>query len=162
MSTIHRKSAKGQAEIETRAHRLPPRLRSVLVMVDGRRSDDEFARLLPQAADALARLRAEGFIEPVAEAPAAPRAAVPPTASAPPPGPPPQAPASLPFDELKRQAVRQLIDLVGPLGEGVAMRIEKARRPEELAPLLATAAQLVANVRGARAGADFAARFSAR
>ncbi len=46
MATIYRKTAKGHSEIETRAHRLAPRLRSALIMVDGRRSDDEVRKLI--------------------------------------------------------------------------------------------------------------------
>jgi hypothetical protein len=41
MATTHRKTAKGTAEIETRAHRLSLRLRGMLILVDGRRSDDQ-------------------------------------------------------------------------------------------------------------------------
>jgi WD40 repeat protein len=37
MPTIYRKTAKGQSEIETRVHRLAPRFRSLLILVDGRR-----------------------------------------------------------------------------------------------------------------------------
>ena len=36
MSTVYRKTAKGQAEIDTRAYRLLPRLRQALILVDGR------------------------------------------------------------------------------------------------------------------------------
>ena len=36
MSTIFRKTAKGTSEVETRANRLPPRLRAALILVDGR------------------------------------------------------------------------------------------------------------------------------
>ena len=47
MSTIYRKTAKGHAEIETRALRLPPRLRGALIMVDGQRSVEDLAKLIP-------------------------------------------------------------------------------------------------------------------
>ena len=51
MATIYRKTAKGHLEIDTRCHRLSPRLRSALIMADGRRSDDEVRKLIPQQAD---------------------------------------------------------------------------------------------------------------
>ena len=37
MSIIFRKTAKGISEIETREHRLTPRVRNALILVDGRR-----------------------------------------------------------------------------------------------------------------------------
>ena len=160
MATIHRKSAKGVAEIETRAHRLAPRLRSLLILVDGRKSDDDLARLMPQADGGLAQLLADGFIEP---------AAVPVTPARPPERPAPSATATdaaqrtaADLPALQRLAVRQLTELVGPLGEGLALRIEKARTFEELQPLLATAEQVITNTRGRQAAADFAARLRQR
>jgi hypothetical protein len=66
MPTIYRKTAKGQGEIETRVHRLAPRFRSLLILVDGRRTDDELMRLVPQFGEtALAALAEGGFIEPI-------------------------------------------------------------------------------------------------
>jgi len=42
----------------------------------------------------------------------------------------------------------------------VAMRMEKARNTEELRPLIAVAAQTVANMRGRSAAEAYAARFA--
>ena len=39
MATVYRKTDKGRNEIETRANRLLPRLRSALIVVDGQRND---------------------------------------------------------------------------------------------------------------------------
>ena len=64
MSIVYRKTAKGQSEIETRAFRLLPRLRQALILVDGRRSDDELSQMIfaePRAT--LEALLADGFIE---------------------------------------------------------------------------------------------------
>ncbi len=41
MAIVYRMTAKGVAEIETQAHRLLPRLRSALILVDGKKSDGE-------------------------------------------------------------------------------------------------------------------------
>ncbi|HRD85230.1 MAG TPA: hypothetical protein PLF63_08655, partial [Rubrivivax sp.] len=66
MPTIYRKTAKGQTEVETRSHRLAPRFRSVLILVDGRRTDDELAKLMPHAGEGtLEALEQGGFIEPI-------------------------------------------------------------------------------------------------
>ena len=43
-TSIYDKTDKGREEIATRRHRLAPRLRTLLVMVDGRRPDDELLK----------------------------------------------------------------------------------------------------------------------
>ncbi len=64
MSPIHRKTAKGIAEFETRSHGLSARMRSALILVDGQRSDAEILRLLgPQAEAMLIELTWQNFIE---------------------------------------------------------------------------------------------------
>lgn len=158
MSIIYRKSAKGVAEIETRAHRLPPRLRSALIIIDGKRSANELKGLiLAQADETLASLLEQGFIEAAGSAAAAPARA----SAAPSPASTPAArPATADFDTRRRDMVRRLTDLVGPLGEALAMRMERTRNAEELRPLLAVALQVIANTRGRAAAAEFEARFS--
>ena len=155
MPIIFRKTAKGVTEIETRAHRLTPRLRGALIMVDGKRSDADLRPLITQQPDeTLAALAEQGFIEIVATAPATaaqPRAAVQPAAAARP---------VMDFETRRRVAVRGLNDLLGPAAETLAIRMERARSAEELRPLLATAVQLVGNARGRGAADDYAARFS--
>lgn len=154
MATIFRKTTKGQTEIETRALKLAPRFRSLLILVDGRRSDDELLRLMPQAgADALAALAEGGFIEAIGvTATPTPRS----------PGPPP-APAAAPagpgFEQRRRDSVRALIDLVGPMAEALAVKMEGARDAAELKALIETAVQIVANTRGRAAAATYAQRF---
>jgi hypothetical protein len=151
MATTYRKSSKGVAEIETRAHRLPPRLRSALIVVDGRRSATELYKLIPQQAEeTVAALLEQGFIEAVAQAPSA-------AAPAPRPAGPP---APVDFDSRRRDAVRRFTDLVGPMGEALAMRMERCRSADELRPLLALASQILANTRGRQAATDYSARFS--
>jgi hypothetical protein len=156
MATIYRKTAKGVQEIETRALKLAPRFRSLLILVDGRRSDDELARLVATAGDqALAALAEGGFIEaigmtadpePVARAPVAPPR---PSAAPPPDG----------FEQRRREAVRQLLDLVGPMGEAIALKLERAATVDDFRALLVTAAQIVANTRGRQAATEFYQRY---
>lgn len=166
MAIVYRKTAKGLNEIETRAHRLVPRLRSALIVVDGRRSDEELAKLVLQdPAGTLQALLEGGFIEaigsvttPSERAAAATAAANAAAAAAPQPAPAPPRPAPS-FEQTRRDAVRQLTDLVGPVAEALAIRIEKARNPEELRPLLVVAMQVIANTRGRQAAADYGKRF---
>jgi hypothetical protein len=55
--------------------------------------------------------------------------------------------------------VRALNELLGPAAESLAIKMEKARYLEELTPLLAQAAQAVANMRGRGAAEAYAKRF---
>lgn len=158
MVHIHRKTAKGLAEIETRAHRLPPRLRSALILVDGKRSDEELAKMVLQDPDGTLKALVEGgFIEAFeVEPPAAPVRAPQPKVA--PPAPTMAAPS---FEQTRREAVRALTDLVGPMAEAVALRMEKARNPDELRPLLTLAMQVIANTRGRQMALDYGRRFGA-
>ncbi|MGV8960890.1 MAG: hypothetical protein ACOH1V_11010 [Stenotrophomonas sp.] len=76
MPLIHAKTEVGRQEIEDRSRRLPPALRSVLLMVDGQRDEDELKKLgqgLRAPEDALAQLTEMGLIAAVAgTAPVAP------------------------------------------------------------------------------------------
>lgn len=160
MVTIYRKTDKGRAEIDTRAHRLPPRLRNALILVDGQRSDADLAKMiLQQAAETLESLLAQGFIEanptaaPVAVPRSAPTAAPAAAGASAAPAPP------MKFEHLRRDAVRALTDAVGPSAEMVALRMEKARDLDTLRPELELARQLIHNTRGSAAAAAFAVRF---
>jgi len=155
MATVFRKTAKGSAEIETRAHRLLPRLRSALILVDGKRTDDDLSKLILQdPALPLQTLFEGGFIDAVATVAATP-------APAPRAAPAPAAAAAPNFEQTRRDAVRGLTDLIGPLGEALALRMEKTRNMGELQALLVVAVQVIGNTRGRQAAADYGTRFGA-
>src|SRR5438093_2367746 len=79
MASVYRKTEKGLAEIETRAHRLAPRLRSALIMVDGKRNDDELRKLILNDPDgALKSLLDEGYVEVISITPQRPAPPPPP------------------------------------------------------------------------------------
>jgi hypothetical protein len=157
MSTLFRKTAKGQAEIETRVHRLTPRLRGLLILVDGKRDQAGLAALMPQDTGALLQeLIAQGFIESF-EAAAAPAPA--PSAKAPASAPAAPASPTADFEKLRREAVRAFTDVAGPAAETVAIRMEKAKSLDELRPLLAQAAQVLSSMRGRAAAEAYAQRF---
>lgn len=168
MSTIYRKTPSGQDEIETRARRLPPRLRTALILVDGKRTEDELRQMIAQQADeTLAALIEQGLIEAAEAPPARPRPATAPgagaTAAVPgvatPTAPVPGPAAARPFEQVRRDSVRHLTDLVGPMAEALAIKMEKTRSFDELKPLLELARQIIANSRGSSAAADFTAKF---
>jgi hypothetical protein len=156
MATIYAKTADGQNEIETRARRITPRARSLLILIDGKRSDEELAKLVQQFDQTLPLLLDGGLVEAVATSsrssskPAAPEAA-----------PPPPAPAEITADlnRVRREAVRAINDLLGPMGESLALRIERAGNAAELREVLERAVAYIANARGGGAAAQFAARF---
>jgi hypothetical protein len=157
MATFYRKSRIGQAEIETRALRLLPRLRNLLIIIDGRRDVHALQALLGyEPGAALQELLGYGLIEAV-DAPlpgAAPGATLPAKS--------PAAPDPAAFDSLRKAAVRALNDALGPSGETLAIRMEGAATAAELRPLLQRAAALVASVRGSAAGRAYAERFTAQ
>lgn len=155
MVTIYRKTPKGQTEIETRAHHLPPRLRTPLIMVDGKRSADDLRKLIAlQPDECLLTLLEQGFIEAIEVA--APKSA--PAHAAPAPA---AAPAALTpeIDALRRQAVRELNDLLGPVAEAVAIKLEGAKTLDQLRHSLGIARDIVANSRGASAAGAFAGKY---
>lgn len=154
MPTIYRKTAKGQLEIETRALKLAPRFRSLLILIDGRRSDDELALLMPQlGTGGIEALAQGGLIEAiglVADAAAAPAART--------PAPPARSPN---LESRRKEAVRALLDLVGPGGETTALKLERAKDDAELAALIGAAEDLIARMRGRSVAESFAQRVRA-
>ncbi|MEW6707268.1 MAG: hypothetical protein AB1430_20665 [Pseudomonadota bacterium] len=162
MAHIYRKTDKGHAEIETRAHRLAPRLRSALILVDGKRSDEDLRKLIPQEPDeTLRQLLEQGFIELIATT-AAPKAAAHAPAAAPAPERETEKVMSVSpsqLEQIKRESVRSLNNHLGPMAETLAMKIERARNMAELRPLLETASQIILNASGTGAAADFTSRF---
>lgn len=156
MPIIFRKTAKGLAEIETRVYRLAPRLRSVLIMIDGRRSDAELVQMLPQAAEALASLTQDGFIAEYSRtgAPAAAPGSEQPERTVI-RGPQPS------FEAMRKDLLRAFNDRLGPAGEGMAVRLERAQNETEFRSLLPVAVQLVSTLQGRDAAEAFMARINA-
>ena len=152
MPILYRKTAKGLAEVDSRAHRLPPRLRGMLILVDGKRDSGDLDRLVAQdAAETLAALVEQGMIEAVGEtlAVAEPAAAYGPL-------PAPKPPSEL--AALRRQAARALKEELGASAGLLLKRIESTRSAEELKPLLSQAVKLVLAARGRTAADAFATR----
>lgn len=64
MSNVYRKTERGLTEIATRQYKLAPRLRSALVVVDGKRSQLELAAMIAgEPQETLRALLEAGFIE---------------------------------------------------------------------------------------------------
>jgi len=173
MANIYRKTAKGHSEIETRALRLAPRLRSALILIDGRRSDDELRKLILQQPDeTLHTLREQGLIEVIGITHDAPAPRVQASAAAPAamavraaaaPSLTPSAAAAAPaparsFEAARADAVRAFTDLVGPMAEALAIKMERTRSYDELRPLVQTAQTVIGNSRGSQAAAGYVSK----
>lgn len=167
---IYRKSTKGQEAIATRQQGLTPRLRSTLILVDGKRSFDELAKLSAVFGDTvelLTELEQMGLIEPVGPAVAAGAGAAPSAASGAAVGAP-AATAAAPagvvrsYDEVKRFAVRFLNDTLGPLAETLAVQIEAARDPNALRTALVKAHGILREVKGQGIAQRYADEITAR
>jgi hypothetical protein len=161
MNSTFKKTEQGQAEIQHRWLRLPARLRSLLILVDGKRGLPDLQALLgPDTETALAQLVAMGLVESLGTATPTGSSHAQPSQPAPlSPEPSGGAPATIDFEQLRKTAVRALNDALGPGAEHLAIQMERAATLAALDPLLSKAAQLVANVRGKAAGADYAKRF---
>ncbi len=161
MAIIYSKTPDGQNEIETRARRLPPRARSTLILVDGKRTDNDLAKLVQQADETLQALLDAGLIEVVATKSAPVKDTVPAPLSAESAAAP--APASgmalVEFEATRRDAVRAINDLLGPEAENLALKMERATNAEQLRGALERAVAYIANARGGGAAAQFAAKF---
>lgn len=139
-NTLFGKTAAGREALTSRPAGLGPRLRALLIMVDGKRNLAEFEKLtgsLEQATNSLTELMAGGWVEVVgadglpkvvAAAPLQPEASQP----APVAAPVAVAVTTLPFSEARRQVVRFINDQLGPMGETLAIRAEGCKTPADL------------------------------
>jgi hypothetical protein len=175
--TIYTKSAAGQREINSRSNAVSPRARTLLILVDGKRSDTELAALVPDFEASVDALLKAGLIvaAPGAAPPASARSAAAPAAAAAAPSAtgtatataaapavvaaavPPAAAKDL--ATLRRDAARAVNDLLGPEGDALAMRIERAAEAEVLEVVLERCVAYIADTRGKRAAEAFAQRF---
>lgn len=150
---IYRKTAKGQIEIETRTFGLAPRLRTALILVDGRRSDAQLRALVPNDTQrTFQTLLDDGYIEPgVGNGDRG--SALSPSSSQ-------IGDARLrAFEQRRRESVAALLDEVGPLGGAVATQIERCSDWAELEPTLELARQVLAYARGESVAMEYSSRF---
>jgi len=160
--SVFRKSAKGVEAIATRQHGLSPKQRSLLILIDGKKSVEDLAKMSSMFGDPLVllgELETGGFIE--TDARVAPDAApaAQPTMAAPvavPSAPAPQAPAgSVPLADAKRVAVRKLTDLMGPMAESLCLRLEAVRSVEEYNAMITRIEAVLRETRGTSAAAGY-------
>lgn len=176
-AAVYRKTAKGQDAMASRQS-MSPKMRSVMIMVDGKRTGAELHRVAAALGDAneiLAQLEAEGYLEPAGGAPQAPAGVAAPAgaavlpaspggqatpAPAPAAAPAPAVPRSL--TEAQRFAVRFLNDKLGPMAESLCIRIESARNLLDLQNAVIRARDVVREVKGAALAEQFFTQTQAR
>jgi hypothetical protein len=146
----YRKTQKGEQEVATRACRLSARMRSVLIMVDGRILGAELLRraaALGEGGALLGALIEDGFIE--TAQPAAQQAT--------------QAPAfGAAHQDLVRYASRFLLESLGPASDAMGVRIEACRDAGELAVMLDECREMIRVGAGRRKAEEFWAGVTAR
>jgi hypothetical protein len=179
---IYAKTPKGVAEVGNRSGGLSMAVRRVLIMTDGKRSVGELQAMLgaTDTGDILSMLSELGHVQVAAGAPAAPatapmspglNGAINTSVNA--PITVPLSPSGidvldvatqssraeerllLPLDEVRRRAVRELTERLGPLAESLAVRLEQCRTAEELRTRIRDAERLVAGMMGEAAAADY-------
>ncbi len=162
MSSIYRKSTKGSEAINQRAHGVVGRLRSLLIFVDGKRSEQELTTMASGFGDVpqmLAQLHSEGLIEVVGgatpvPAPVAAQTAAVATPSAPAPSPAPAA-APVTLAQAKTIATRHLIEILGPNSEQMCLRIEAAKSLPDFVEAVKRAYTMVREILGAAQAGRF-------
>jgi len=136
-------------------------------LVDSKRDHDQLLAMCPgPGEEILSFLLAQGFIEATGRSgtPAAPPASKPAaTASgaATVPVPPRAMPEQLIDAALTARrlaAVRELNEILGPTGESIAIKMERARDVVELRQLVRVAVQVIANARGNAVADGYAQR----
>ena len=163
-SLIYAKTPKGMAEVSARGAQLSMVARRVLIMMDGKRTVDELAVLVrPGEIEAvvtqlesagLAERAGAGFKTTLTPRPVAAQAA--------PEAPAPTAPAidereltPITLEEVKRRAVRELNDRLGPEADVMAMRIEACKSIDQFRERVREAERYVAAALGPTAAQDY-------
>ena len=150
-SLVFQKTEAGAAEMATPALGLPPKLRRALIVVDGMRSVSDLAPMFRpgEVEPILMDLQARGLVTLTGGvvAVAADRAGA---------GEAPGAITADVFEEVRRQAMREVSHRLGPNGDTLALKIERCRTPEELRVALREAEKILASFLGAEYGRTFA------
>ena len=146
---IYHKTSKGMEAIANRHSGLVPKLRSLLIMIDGKRNHAELATLSSVLGDCevlMSQLADHGLIESVPGAvPAAP--ADPNTAPA------PLTVATL--SEAKRFTSHLLMDTLGPTSDVLCIKIEAAHNLAEFVSAVKRARDTLRDIKGTQAAQRF-------
>jgi hypothetical protein len=152
LAVIYRKSARANEALAARDRSLTPKLRSLLILVDGKRTHSELAQMTMQAdvTPLLDQLIEMGMLEEGTPAPMTPANGAPAAAA-----PGPAQGATVPLVEAQRFAARRLTDLLGPSAEDMCMKIESTRNAQDFMAVIQRVETMLRNIRGDRMADDF-------
>lgn len=111
LQAVLQKTEKGVAEIKTHAQGLEPRLRTLLIVVNGKTTSADLVKQFERVGNVrpmLERLIAEGFVREVA------------------------AVAKVDFKEARLQLSHALTDAMGPAGDAIALQLEGCKSMDAL------------------------------
>jgi hypothetical protein len=140
---VYSKTPKGHQEIRERSLKLPPKLRQLLIMIDGESDVATLMERLEAMGDIRSHLSALEHLDLIE---ASGGAANPPSSVA-------AEPADDALQETRRNLSHLLLDSLGPNAESLAMKIEGARSREELLGHCETSFAMVQDLLG-KARAD--------
>jgi predicted amidohydrolase YtcJ len=146
LATLYKKTRQGELVSPTKPFGLPWPLRYALMLVNGKRSDDELrAQISAHGDEALQSLLESGFIEVASVADDANKKTK---------SPKPAEPAR-DLARSKRLAVRWLADHMGPFADPVNLKIERAKNSDELLQALHMGRNFVTQQLGATMAGQF-------
>ena len=152
LENVLRKTAAGVDAIKLRDRALTPKMRMLLIMVDGAKTGNDLLKSVPNADESrqlLAELISGGYAEQIA----APKPVAPPPVTA-----PPNAASPAVDDTLKvsiRRATRLLEDLLGPSSVDLCLQLERCTSHAQLKTKVAELSRIVAAMRSERKAAEF-------
>ncbi len=155
---IYHKTPQGAEAMANRQSGLRPKLRSLLIMVDGKRSFSDLCALNGDCETLLLQLAQDGLVEPIGGVmlpPAGPVHTVAETQVAV-TMPAPLVVATLP--DAKRFASRLLMETLGPTSEMLCIKIESAGNLADFVGAVKRARDIVGGVKGAAAADRFVAQ----
>ncbi len=160
---IYQKTQKGTEAVANRHSGLAPRLRSLLIMVDGKRTYAELTTMAAALGDPqrLSELEAEGLVAPaVAEERTMPAALEPAGGPQPAATAAPQRAANL--AQAQRFSSHLLEHLLGPMAEPLCIKIEGARDLADFVAVIKRAREIVREIKGAAEAERFVAQIEAQ
>ncbi len=152
LASVLRKTLAGTEAIKLRDRALTPKMRMLLIMVDGVKTGSELLKAVPNADEArqlLAELVSGGYAEQIQ---AAPKAVTPQVAA------PAKAASPATDDTLKasiRRAVRLLEDALGPNSVDLCLQLERCTSHAQFTAKVTELSRIVAAMRSERKAAEF-------
>lgn len=148
---VYRKTAKGSEEVQRRTYRVAPRLRQVLIMVNGEKTAGELSRELAALGDIeryLTELEDNGFIahdlSDVLIAPHIDPSTMPRASS-----------TDYDFDRLRSYLARGVLDALGPFSGGLLEQIGRVKTLDDLKVLIPECVRAIENASGAKRSEAF-------